>query len=31
MNDFMRDHLMNKDGTLPLWAEMVAGGTVCKI
>lgn len=27
MNDFMRDQLMNKDGTLPLWAEMVAGGT----
>ncbi|CAG2184942.1 AGC [Mytilus edulis] len=27
MNDFMRDQLMNKDGSLPLWAEMVAGGT----
>ncbi|BFZ22432.1 hypothetical protein BsWGS_25470 [Bradybaena similaris] len=27
MNDLMRDKLMQKDGTLPLWAEMVAGGT----
>ncbi|RUS72268.1 hypothetical protein EGW08_019969 [Elysia chlorotica] len=27
MNDLMRDKLMTKDGTLPLWAEMVAGGT----
>ncbi|KAK7495609.1 hypothetical protein BaRGS_00013056, partial [Batillaria attramentaria] len=27
MNDLMRDKLMRKDGTLPLWAEMVAGGT----
>ncbi|KAJ8319625.1 hypothetical protein KUTeg_002827 [Tegillarca granosa] len=26
MNDFMRDLLVNKDGSLPLWAEMVAGG-----
>ena len=28
MNDLMRDKLMQKDGSLPLWAEMVAGGTV---
>lgn len=28
MNDLMRDKLLQKDGTLPLWAEMVAGGTV---
>ncbi|ESO94306.1 hypothetical protein LOTGIDRAFT_232539 [Lottia gigantea] len=27
MNDLMRDKLMNKDGSIPLWAEMVAGGT----
>ncbi|KAH9514273.1 hypothetical protein Btru_028563 [Bulinus truncatus] len=27
MNDLMRDKLVQKDGTLPLWAEMVAGGT----
>lgn len=27
MNDLMRDKLLQKDGTLPLWAEMVAGGT----
>ncbi|KAK3106010.1 hypothetical protein FSP39_010838 [Pinctada imbricata] len=31
MNDLMRDKLggrfLNKDGSLPLWAEMVAGGT----
>ncbi|GFR64060.1 calcium-binding mitochondrial carrier protein Aralar1, partial [Elysia marginata] len=27
MNDLVRDKLMTKDGTLPLWAEMVAGGT----
>ncbi|XP_021341671.1 calcium-binding mitochondrial carrier protein Aralar1-like isoform X1 [Mizuhopecten yessoensis] len=27
MNDFMRDNLMDKDGSLPLWAECVAGGT----
>lgn len=26
MNDFMRDKLCNKDGSLELWAEMVAGG-----
>ena len=28
MNDLMRDKLMRKDGTLPLWAECVAGGMV---
>lgn len=27
MNDFVRDKLMNEDGTIPLWAEIVAGGT----
>ncbi|XP_005095774.2 calcium-binding mitochondrial carrier protein Aralar2 [Aplysia californica] len=27
MNDLMRDKLVQKDGTLPLWAECVAGGT----
>lgn len=26
MNDLMRDKLSRKDGTLPLWAEMAAGG-----
>ncbi|KAK7092756.1 electrogenic aspartate/glutamate antiporter SLC25A13, mitochondrial-like [Littorina saxatilis] len=26
VNDFMRDRLMRKDGTLPLWAECMAGG-----
>lgn len=26
MNDLVRDRLMRKDGTLPIWAEMVAGG-----
>ncbi|KAL8561913.1 hypothetical protein ACOMHN_046703 [Nucella lapillus] len=26
MNDLMRDKLMRKDGTLPLWAECCAGG-----
>lgn len=28
MNDFVRDKLTRKDGSIPLWAEMVAGGTV---
>lgn len=28
MNDLMRDKLTRKDGSIPLWAEMVAGGTV---
>ena len=28
MNDLMRDKLSRKDGTLPLWAEMAAGGIV---
>ena len=27
-NDTMRDFLRNKDGTLPLWKECIAGGTV---
>ncbi|CAH1775700.1 unnamed protein product [Owenia fusiformis] len=27
MNDLVRDNLRGKDGELPLWAEMVAGGT----
>ncbi|XP_050406141.1 electrogenic aspartate/glutamate antiporter SLC25A13, mitochondrial [Patella vulgata] len=27
MNDLMRDKLMNKDGSIPVWAEMVSGGT----
>jgi len=26
VNDFVRDHLSAKDGTIPLWAEMMAGG-----
>ncbi|XP_076455982.1 electrogenic aspartate/glutamate antiporter SLC25A13, mitochondrial-like isoform X2 [Babylonia areolata] len=26
VNDFMRDRLLRKDGTLPLWAECVSGG-----
>ena len=28
VNDFMRDKLMNRDGSIPLWAEMVSGGMV---
>jgi len=28
MNDLMRDRLRNKDGSMHLWAEMLAGGTV---
>ena len=28
MNDLMRDTLCEKDGSIKLWAEMVAGGTV---
>ncbi len=28
MNDFMRDKLSSKDGKIPLWAEMLAGGMV---
>lgn len=27
MNDLMRDKLTRKDGSIPLWAEMIAGGT----
>ena len=27
-NDTMRDFLRNKDGTLPLWKECIAGGSV---
>ena len=27
-NDTMRDYLRNKDGSLPLWKECIAGGTV---
>ena len=27
-NDTMRDYLREKDGTLPVWKECVAGGTV---
>jgi hypothetical protein len=27
MNDFIRDRLTLSDGTIPLWAEIVAGGT----
>jgi solute carrier family 25 aspartate/glutamate transporter 12/13 len=26
MNDFLRDRLTLADGTIPLWAEIVAGG-----
>ncbi|XP_074652163.1 electrogenic aspartate/glutamate antiporter SLC25A12, mitochondrial-like isoform X2 [Tubulanus polymorphus] len=26
VNDFLRDHLSNKDGTIPLWAECLSGG-----
>ncbi|XP_002740606.1 electrogenic aspartate/glutamate antiporter SLC25A12, mitochondrial-like [Saccoglossus kowalevskii] len=26
MNDFVRDHLSTPDGTIPLWAECLAGG-----
>lgn len=25
-NDFVRDHLMDKNGNIPLWGEVVAGG-----
>ncbi|XP_014274358.1 calcium-binding mitochondrial carrier protein Aralar1 isoform X2 [Halyomorpha halys] len=25
-NDFVRDHLMDKDGNIPIWGEIVAGG-----
>lgn len=28
MNDFIRDKLSMPDGKIPLWAEIVAGGTV---
>lgn len=28
MNDLMRDKLTRTDGSLPLWAEMISGGTV---
>ena len=30
MNDLMRDKLGSNDGTIPLWAEIVAGGMVSK-
>ncbi|XP_071788674.1 electrogenic aspartate/glutamate antiporter SLC25A12, mitochondrial-like [Asterias amurensis] len=26
MNDFVRDHMRNKDGSIPFWAECLAGG-----
>ncbi len=26
MNDFIRDRLTLADGTIPLWAEIIAGG-----
>jgi solute carrier family 25 aspartate/glutamate transporter 12/13 len=26
MNDFIRDRLTLVDGTIPLWAEIIAGG-----
>ena len=29
MNDFMRDKLMNRDGSIPIWAEIISGGMVC--
>ena len=28
MNDFIRDKLRHENGTIPLYAEMLAGGTV---
>ena len=28
MNDIVRDKLSRKDGSIPFWAEMVAGGMV---
>lgn len=31
MNDTMRDFLTEKDGSLPLWKECIAGGCVCSI
>ena len=31
VNDFMRDTLRSNDGTLPLYREIVAGGTVSSI
>ena len=30
MNDFVRDRLRRKDGTLPFWCEAIAGGCVSK-
>lgn len=27
-NDFARDHLMDKNGNIALWAEILAGGCV---